>query len=61
MDVTWPEPTPEELARNVKQIKVTFSEQESVDIRLYCQEHGIDHQEYVDDMLKRAVMDRLYS
>ena len=45
----------------MSRITVTFTEQESVDIRLYCQEHGLDHQEVVDRMLRDAVMNTLYS
>ena len=49
------------IEANNTQVTVTFSEQESAEIREYCQEHGIDAQEYVDTWLKSVVMDRLYS
>lgn len=53
--------TETDLQTDMARITVTFTEQESVDIRLYCQEHGLDHQELVDRMLKDAVMNTLYS
>jgi hypothetical protein len=53
--------TEPDIETNMSRITVTFTEQESVDIRLYCQEHGLDHQEVVDRMLRDAVMNTLYS